>query len=774
MKKTILLVLALVCHTLNSYAVHSAEDQRRTASDAHVMGHVTEKGSGRHLGFITIAIEGTTIGTATDASGHYFIRNVPEGKYIIEASFTGYRTDRREVVVKRGTTEVNFVMEEDVVLMDNVVVSASRSETTRRKASNIVNVLTPKIFETTNASNLAQGLNFQPGVRVENNCQNCGFNQVRINGLDGPYTQILIDSRPIFSALAGVYGLEQIPANMIERVEVVRGGGSALFGANAIAGTINVITKEPVTNSLSVKSTVGLVGGRAADVNTGVNGALVSNDGRYGASLYGSVQQREGWDANGDGFTEVGKLRSHTLGFRSYFKTSVQSKLSLEYHNSYEFRRGGDRLDLQPHEAMVAEQTEHNINTGSLRFDWFTRDYRHRLSAYASAQHVNRDSYYGADKDPNAYGNTKDLTLVGGAQYIYHMEKCLFLPADLTAGVEVSYNSMDDISHNNSHNLNQEVFIYSAFAQNEWKDDRWTLLLGVRMDKHNMIEKPIFSPRVNLRCNVAEWVTLRTGYAMGFRAPQIFDEDLHITAVGGKSSVIHNMAGLRPERSHSVNLSADFYKNFGSVQTNFLIDGFLTKLDDVFVLEQTPSANENLLLYERRNGSGAMVAGVSLEARVAPHRKVNFQLGATIQSSLYDKPEWGWSEDEDMVRRRKTGREMFRSPNSYGYLTLSWLPLEGLNVSASGTYTGRMWVQHCAGYIEHDEEVHTPAFFDANLKLSYDIRLKGTTTLQVSGGVQNIFNSFQRDFDIGWERDGGYFYGPTLPRSYFVGLKFLL
>ncbi len=376
--------------------------------------------------------------------------------------------------------------------------------------------------------------------------------------------------------------------------------------------------------------------------------------------------------------------------------------------------------------------------------------------------------------DPNAYGNTKDLTVVGGGQYIYHMEKCLFLPADLTVGVEANYNVMRDVSQNNSHNLNQEVFIYSAFAQNEWKNDKWTFLLGVRADKHNLIEKPIFSPRVNLRYNPAEWVTLRTGYAMGFRAPQIFDEDLHITAVGGKSSVIHNMEGLRPERSHSVNLSADFYKRFGKVQTNFLIDGFLTKLNDVFLLEQISSDNENLLVYERRNGSGAMVAGVSLEARVAPGEKWNFQLGATVQSSLYDKPEWGWSEDENLVKRRKTGREMFRSPNSYGYVTATYIPVEGLNISASGTYTGRMWVQHCAGYIEHDEEVYTPAFFDLNLKVSYDIRLKGSTVLQVNAGVQNVANSFQRDFDIGANRDGGYFYGPSLPRSYFFGLKFTL
>ena len=147
--------------------------------------------------------------------------------------------------MKKGQTlELNFEIAEDRVASTWVVV-ATRNETTRRMAPTLVNVVSMKTFENTNSTCLAQGLNFQPGVRVENNCQNCGFQQVRINGLDGPYTQILIDSRPIFSALSGVYGLEQIPANMIDRVEVMRGGGSALFGSSAIAGTINIITKEP-------------------------------------------------------------------------------------------------------------------------------------------------------------------------------------------------------------------------------------------------------------------------------------------------------------------------------------------------------------------------------------------------------------------------------------------------------------------------------------------------------------------------------------------------
>ena len=152
------------------------------------------------------------------------MKNLPEGNFILEVSSVGYKTVTRNVTLKKGKTlEEDFEIEEDAIALDGVVVSANRSETTRRMAPTLVNVVDLKLFETTNSSTLSQGLNFQPGVRVETNCQNCGFQQVRINGLDGPYTQILIDSRPVFSALSGVYGLEQIPASMIERVEVMRG-----------------------------------------------------------------------------------------------------------------------------------------------------------------------------------------------------------------------------------------------------------------------------------------------------------------------------------------------------------------------------------------------------------------------------------------------------------------------------------------------------------------------------------------------------------------------
>ena len=172
-------------------------------------------------------------------------------------------------------------------MLDGVVVSANRSETTRMMAPTLVNVVEMATYDKVNATSLSQGLVFQPGVRVENNCQNCSYQQVRINGLDGPYTQILIDSRPIFSSLAGVYGIEQLPANMVDRVEVMRGGGSALFGSSAIAGTINIITKEPVRNSASISHTTSSINGTSAfDHNTSLNASIVTEDNKMGLAVF--------------------------------------------------------------------------------------------------------------------------------------------------------------------------------------------------------------------------------------------------------------------------------------------------------------------------------------------------------------------------------------------------------------------------------------------------------------------------------------------------------
>ena len=758
MKRIFSALVAALCIVLSAEA-------RET--DAHIHGHIIDKNTGEHLPYMVVVLKGTTIGVTTESTGHYMIRNVPEGRFTVEVSAVGYKTQSYEVDIKRGRSyEVNFVLEEDLVQIDGVIVSATRSETTRKMSPTLVNVVGMDVYNKTNSTTVAQGLAFQPGVRVENNCQNCGFQQVRINGLDGQYTQILIDSRPIFSALAGVYGIEQLPANMVDRVEVMRGGGSALFGSSAIAGTINIITKEPVRNSATVSHTTTSIGGTSALHNTtDINASIVSEDNKLGIAVFGQNTEKDAWDANGDGFTELSRISGQTIGFRGYVKTGLYSKVTAEYHHLQEFRRGGDNLHLPPHEAMIAEQTEHGINTGGVKFDVFSKDNKHRFNTFASIQHIARDSYYGAGMDPNAYGKTDDLTWVGGAQYIYRMAECLFMPSDLTVGLEYNEDYLQDNMWGYDRVTDQTVRIVSAYAQNEWKNSRWGLLIGGRLDKHNLIKKVIFSPRANLRFNPTENINLRASYSYGFRAPQAFDEDLHIDNVGGTVSMIRLADDLQVEKSQSISVSADIYHRWGDWQGNVLVEGFFTDLDDVFALKELGFEN-GVLIKERHNESGARVFGANLEGKIAWKNVFQLQAGLTKQSSNY-KEARSWSDDVEATRK------MFRTPDLHGYMTASYNPLKELTLSLTGTYTGSMLIEHHAGMIEKNLTVETPSFWDMGFKTAYDLKMHGNVSLQLTAGVQNIFNSFQDDFDSGADRDSGYIYGPTLPRTIFFGVKLI-
>ena len=758
MKRILSALVAALCIVLSAGANNT---------DAHIYGHIIDSATGEHIPHIVVMLKGTTIGVSSDNSGHYVMRNLPEGKFTMEVSAIGYKTQTKEVEIRKGMSiEVNFTLEEDHVLLDGVIVSATRSETTRKMSPTLVNVVSMDTYAQGNCTTVAQGLAFQPGVRIENNCQNCGFQQVRINGLDGQYTQILIDSRPIFSALAGVYGIEQLPANMIDRVEVMRGGGSALFGSSAIAGTINIITKEPVRNSAAISHTTTSINGSSAFHNTtDINASIVSEDNKLGLAVFAQNTQKDAWDANGDGFTELSKISGQTAGLRGYVKTGIYSKITAEYHHLQEFRRGGDNIDLPPHEVMIAEQTKHGINTGGLKFDWFSADQRHRLNIFASIQHIDRDSYYGAQKDPNAYGKTSDLTWVGGAQYIYKFKRCLFMPADLTAGLEYNEDYLKDNMWGYDRITDQTVRIASLYAQNEWKNDRWGILIGGRLDKHNLIKGIIFSPRANLRYNPTKNINLRASYSYGFRAPQAFDEDLHIDNVGGTVSMIRLADDLRVERSQSVSLSADLYHSWGDWQGNLLIEGFFSDLDDVFALKEIGWEN-GVLIKERHNESGARVIGGNLEGKIAWKDKLQIQAGVTAQNSQY-KEARTWSDEGDVPATRK----MFRTPDLYGYCTASYNPLRQLKLSLTGTYTGSMLVEHHAGAIADNISVETPDFWDLNFKIAYDFRIFNSFKLQLNAGVQNMLNSFQQDFDSGADRDSGYIYGPTLPRSFFFGIR---
>lgn len=762
--RQLLAVLVLMCTSVGVSAVTPIKKGNI------ISGHVIVKGTEENIPYASVLIIETGEGTVTNEQGQFEFRKMIPGEYTIRVQALGYQTQEKKVTVSSEfATVVHFKMLEESFITDEVVISANRNEVGRRSAPVVVNVMGPKLFETINSTDLAQSLNYQSGLRVENNCQNCGFPQVRINGLEGPYSQILINSRPIISALSGVYGLEQIPVNMVDRIEVVRGGGSALFGANAVAGTINIITKDPVSNSFQVSGSLSNMDGQSWEQYFGANASLVGKDNSYGIAVYQSYRNRNPYDRDDDGFSEVGKLNMNTFGMRAYYRPTHMGRINVEYHTTNEFRRGGNDFDKQPHETDITEQTKHVINSGGLSYDHFWNEYKHKLSVYGSVQHVDRNSYYGGGQDLNAYGKTDDLTWVAGAMYVTNIDKLLFSPATFTGGVEYQNNSLHDVMAGYNRDMKQKIRIGGGFLQNEWKMNLFTLLVGLRLDKHNLIDNLIFSPRINLMYKPSEKFQGRLTYSTGFRAPQAYDEDLHVTVVQGTGMQIKLADDLREERSNSFSGSVDWTTNIGHWQANLLLEGFYTNLRHVFVLENMGVNENGDQIKERRNGDGANVYGLNLDAKLAHGREAQFQLGFTAQRSRYTADEVWTDEGSDP----QTTRRMPRTPNYYGYFTFTSVPLKNnknFDFSISGVYTGKMIVPHLA---KESRMKETPQFFDANLKLNYTFLLRDHLKLQLNCGVQNLFNSFQKDLDKGPERDSGYFYGPTQPRTFFVGFKIM-
>lgn len=735
--------------------------------DAHLTGHVLDEKTGEHLPFVNVQVKGTNIGTVTDESGHYFLRDMPIGRQTIVFSYIGYETLELPItMVEDKTIELKASIREISQQLNSVVVTANRYATKRQEAATIVNVLSPELFETTAVSCVAEALNFQPGLRVENTCSNCGKTDLRINGLQGQYAQILMDSRPVFSSMASVYGMEQVPAAMIDRIEVVRGGGSAMYGANAIAGVVNIITKEPVRNFINIANTSNINEHAGYDIHTDLNGSVMSENRKIGAYLFATHRTRSAYDRDLDGYSEVPQMRATTAGARLFFKTSAYSKITAEYHHTTDYRRGGNNRDEEPHKADIAEQLRHNIDAGSLAFDWFSENNRHFVSAYSAAQHIGRESYFGAGRDTAAYGRSQDMTANVGLQYRFSYP-CGKMNGDLTAGAEYNYNGLHDRMLGYNREIKQNVHVVGVYAQNEWKNDQWSVLIGARMEKHNLLKNLVVNPRATFRYTPINGLVLRAGYSSGYRAPQAYDEDLHVAAVGGNVSLISLDPNLRPEYSHSATLSIDWYRQFGKWEVNLTAEGFYTYLQDVFFLREDGIDAAGNILFTRTNAPGAWVGGLNLEGKLSYGQWFTFQIGYTFQQSRYTVAQ-AWSKSVPPQTR------MLRTPDHYGYILLDIHPVHDFTISLNGKATGSMLMPHLAGYIPQDEEVLTPSFWDFGIRLAYDVHLYKHYCLEISAGVKNIFDQFQRDLDKGPNRDANYIYGPSIPRTYFVGLALKL
>ena len=652
--------------------------------------------------------------------------------------------------------------------LNEVVITGTRSAHRRLSSPVAVNVIDSKTFDITQSNTLSEGLCFSSGLRTETDCQTCNYSQLRMNGMGGSYSQILINSRPIFSSLMSLYGLEQIPAGMIDRVEVVKGGGSVLYGSSAIAGTVNIITKKPRKSFFSVADNVSRIGDQVTDNFFNAHVTTVNDSGTAGISLFASTRNRGAYDANGDGFSELPKLTNAAFGFNTFLQLSGRDKLEVNGWSITEERRGGNKIDEPADKADQSEYRLHHILAGGVTYEHLFKNSRSAVSVYASGQNTARRHYTGINH-ADAWGRTKNYSFQGGVQYNYTARNFFGGTNTFTTGLENQYEyTYDEVSLYN-YRIDQSVALTGLFAQSEWAlTPRFTLLSGMRLNKSNRVEKLLATPRLNAFYRLSATTQLRATYARGFKAPQALETDMHIAFAGGGVSIITVNPGLVEETSNSYNLSVDYNKANEKLIWGFTVDAFRTRLFNSFILEETGTDAAGNQQLQRRNGSASAVQGITLEGRINYRRQVQLETGFTFQKAAYEQPV-AWSAGLPGTTR------YLRTPDVYGYYTLSFLPGKRFNAVLSGVITGPMLVPHFAGApgVEEDAVNTSPAFLNQNIKLSYRFTLKQIgQEVELSAGAKNIFNQYQRDFDTGKNRDSNYIYGPASPRALFAGLRF--
>lgn len=758
------------------------------AASGSIAGTVVNE-EGEALPGSTVMLDHRSIGAYSNAKGEFFIKYAPVGEFTLKASMVGFHPDSREVAVQTGDTVfINFTLKQAAFNTGTVVVTATSTPHTLEDSPIHTEVISSKTIERKHANSLAEALDGHTGVLVENNCSNCNFSQVRINGLDGKYSEILIDGDPVFSTLAGVYGLEQIPEDMISNIEIVKGSGSSLYGGGAVAGVINVITRKPVANRMKVKYLANTFTGKNDDNrsenfdgdqtmehNVSAIAEFISQDGSAGGYVFGSARTRNPYDRNGDGYSELGIIKSESFGVNSYFDINPGQELTINFHHIHENRRGGNDYDIPFHEADICEAAETWRWGGKVAFN-------HRVNeiinykAYYSAGLTDRHTYYGGTGGDNsdegklaalnAYGKTHNpLHLFGVRSHVEYGKQII------TFGADYKLESIEDGSVRNIENkLSHDYKNFGIYIQDNLhflKDESLELVVGARADKHSELVNFVFSPRLSVKYALDYGFNLRASYSSGFKAPQIFDEDLHIESMEGKQRRIRNADNLKEEKSNSFTVGAEYNDFIGDMPFFFNTTGFYTQLTNAFDTE-FDFEDDRFFQYLRVNAGDATVTGFEFNTGLRPVNCLEIRLGLNYKKAEYGEanPDFGDQEGAKVFKR---------TPDLSANISIDYDISNDFVLLFMGKYLGSAYLPHESLMDEVTEIiplVKTDSYFVLDIGAQYEFSVRQWTLMKLSFGVKNILDSYQQDLDWGVDRDPAYLYGPSLPRTFYIGMDF--
>lgn len=755
----------------------------QTKTDANIFGDVKTKG--KHLPGVTVYVKNTKIGTFTDKTGHFSLLNLPEGENIVVARFIGYKTIEKKIMMENNKLiELNFELEDEPIGLGELVVTGTRTENRNIESPIIVKTIDKSKLESLHANTVSEGLCFQPGLRLETDCQTCNYTQLRMNGLGGAYSQILINGKSLFSPLLGLYGLEQISSNMIERIEVVRGGGSALYGPFAVGGVVNLITKFPDENLYDVTYDYSKINHKSTESFLNVGVSLFSDSRKEAVSFFATKSTRDAYDHNGDGFSEMPKLELNSFGMNLYYRPDHRHSIEANVSSVYEYRRGGNKIDFPAHEAEQSEERSHNIFFGSFDYTYYYDDFKSSLKIYSGIQNIYRRHYTGIIPDivnqdstkyishfmNPPYGTTKNQVSQLGFQLNHNLNN-LIGEITTSVGAELLNDDINDNIDSYNYNIKQITKDFGTFLQLDWDiDSALNILIGIRADKHNYVKEIVFNPRIAVLYDFFDDTQLRLSYSTGFRPPQAFDTDIHIAFAGGGIQKIILSENLNKETSQSVCASINFDSPSIHIIYGFTIDGFYTQLSDVFILEEIDRDINGNSILAKKNGDKASVYGTTIEGRLNYEKQFQMEAALTLQRSIYNYPVF-WSKD------LKGETDFMRTPDIYGYLSLSYSSDLPIKASLTCKYTGGMKIPHfgsinLVGNPQKDILNISHSFFDLGGRISYKLPFDlSDLTIELYTGIQNLLNSYQNDFDKGKFRDSNFIYGPSKPRTIYLGIK---
>jgi outer membrane receptor for ferrienterochelin and colicins len=667
---------------------------------------------GKAAEFVNITVPSLkNVGSQADAEGNFLLQNLPVGKQIVQISGVGFKTTQRTVQIQKDKiTTVSFEIESDQTALNEVVVSGTMKETLVNLSSTPIEIYTPTFFKKNPTPSLFEAMTMVNGVRPQLNCSVCNTGDIHINGMEGAYTMITIDGMPIVSALSTVYGLSGIPNSMVERIEVVKGPASTLYGSEAVGGLINVITKNPLKAPLI-----------SVDLNSTsygeytLDGAVKAKIGKANTMLstnYFNFQNR--FDKNNDGFTDIALQNRISVFNKWSFERKNNRTFTLAGRYVYENRFGGD-LNWQKEDRGGDKIYGENILTKR----W---EVIGNYQLPIDNQQVNLQFSYNNHDQNSMYGQQPYIAQqeIAFGQLLW--DKKIGKNHDALFGMALRYTFYDDnntlTQNENDSTVNKpsKTFLPGIFAQDEVKlNDRNTVLLGLRFD-HNSVHEGIFSPRVNWKYSSQKSDIIRLSFGTGYRVVNLFSEDETVYTGSRKVQVANN---LNPEKSWNTNLNYQktitSSKGFLSLESSIFYTYFTNKIIADY------DTDPQKVIFDNLKGYGELL-GASLNVDFNFTNGLKIMLGGTY-TDIYRM------ENDVKIRQKKT--PIFTTNYAISYTH----PKSQIMLDFTGNVYGSMDLPLIMNDIR---SAQSPVFNISNIQFSR----RFNNGLQIYAGLKNMFNFF--------------------------------